>query len=83
MKTYQFIVNHVCNTRFMITVAILLQFQVSGYSQVRNVWALGDGEKVYRNEDNHADKNGNLIWDGNAIRLQGLYNEVLAFQVIV
>ena len=29
------------------------------------------------------DKNGNFIWDGKTIHLKGLFNEVLAFQVIV
>jgi len=54
-----------------------------GFAQVRAVWAVGDGEKVFRNDDRHPDKNGNFIWDGKTIRLTGLYNEVLAFQVIV
>jgi hypothetical protein len=52
-------------------------------AQVKYVWALGDGEKVFRNEDSHPDKNKNNIWDGKTIRLKGLYNEVLAFQVII
>lgn len=47
------------------------------------VWALGDGEKVFRDDLNHDAKEGNKVWDGDKIRLQGLYNEVLAFQVIV
>jgi len=60
-----------------------MQLNVNGFGQIRNVWALGDGEKVYRNEDDHIAEHGNLIWDGNTIRLKGLYNEVLAFQIIV
>src|SRR6266446_1366899 len=53
------------------------------FAQIKKVWALGDGEKVFRNDQNHPDKNGNFIWDGKTIHLKGLYNEVLAFQVIV
>jgi len=50
---------------------------------ITGVWAIGDGEKVYRYETNHPGKRGNSVWDGKTIRLKGLYNEVLAFQVIV
>ena len=53
------------------------------FAQVNKVWALGDGEKVFRNDLRHPDRNGNLVWDGKSIQLKGLYNEVLAFQVIV
>jgi hypothetical protein len=53
------------------------------FSQIKTVWALGDGEKVFRNDTSHPDKKGNTTWDGKMVRLKGLYNEVLAFQVIV
>ena len=52
-------------------------------AQVQTLWALGDGEKVFREDLDHFAKRGNYIWDGNTIRLKGLYNEVLAFQLIV
>src|SRR5689334_24199267 len=51
--------------------------------QIKNVWALGDGEKVFRDDLNHPSKKGNLTWDGKTIHLTGLFNEVLAFQIIV
>ena len=54
-----------------------------GIAQIKQIWALGDGEKVYRDDQDHPDKKGNYIWDGKTIHLKGLYNEVLAFQVIV
>ena len=60
----------------------VLLLQQNSYAQIKNVWALGDGEKVFRNDHNHPDKNGNYIWDGKIIHLKGLFNEVLAFQVI-
>jgi len=53
------------------------------HSQILSVWALGDGEKVFRDDVNHPDKKGNFIWDGKAIHLKGLYNEVLSFQVVI
>lgn len=52
-------------------------------AQIKKIWALGDGEKVFREDQNYPDKNGNFIWDGKTIHLKGLYNEVLAFQIIV
>jgi hypothetical protein len=61
----------------------LATFQQTSIAQIKKVWALGDGEKIFREYKNHPGKNGNFTWDGKAIHLQGLYNEVLAFQVIV
>jgi hypothetical protein len=69
------------------TIFILFLFFIvlpcSSYSQVREVWVLGDGEKVFRDDLDHPSKKGNHLWDGNRIRMTALYNEVLAFQVIV
>jgi len=51
-------------------------------SGIEQVWAVGDGEKVFRDDLVHPCMNSNSIWNGDTIRLKGLYNEVLAFQVI-
>ncbi len=75
--------NRIGKTRVVLTAIVLLLFQLNGFAQIKYVWALGDGEKVFRDEDNHPDKNGNFVWDGKTIHLKGLYNEVLAFQIIV
>lgn len=61
----------------------LLILPAIGFAQVKNVWALGDGEKVFRFDLEHPCKNGNFIWDGKTIHLKGLYNETLACQVII
>ncbi|MBN2288263.1 MAG: DUF4091 domain-containing protein [Candidatus Glassbacteria bacterium] len=53
------------------------------YGGITGVWAVGDGEKVYRYQADHPSRLKNSVWDGRAVRLKGLYNEVLAFQVIV
>jgi hypothetical protein len=63
--------------------SLLLLLPLFGHAQITNIWALGDGEKVFRYDSANPAKNGNLIWDGKTIHLKGLYNEVLAFQVIV
>lgn len=62
---------------------ILLTLHAEVTSQVIKVWALGDGDKIFRDDPDHPLKNGNFTWDGRTIHLRGLYNEVLAFQVIV
>ncbi|MEP7253772.1 MAG: hypothetical protein ABI683_15370, partial [Ginsengibacter sp.] len=67
--------------RLLFTIIIFfLTKEVS--SQIKYVWALGDGEKVFRDDLDHTNKKGNFTWDGKAIHLKGLFNEVLAFQVI-
>ncbi|MBN2290748.1 MAG: dockerin type I repeat-containing protein, partial [Candidatus Glassbacteria bacterium] len=50
---------------------------------IGSVWALGDGEKIFRDETDHFSRSGNSVWNGDTIRLEGLYNEVLAFQVMI
>lgn len=55
----------------------------TSHAQIKNIWALGDGEKVFRNDLDHPSKKGNYTWDGKTIRLKGLYNEVLGLQVIL
>ncbi|GJM29867.1 MAG: hypothetical protein DHS20C17_25020 [Cyclobacteriaceae bacterium] len=52
-------------------------------ANVIEVWVVGDGEKVFKFDADHFAKGNNSIWDGNMVRLKGLYNEVLGFQVIV
>ncbi|UCF35705.1 MAG: DUF4091 domain-containing protein [Acidobacteriota bacterium] len=52
-------------------------------AKVLKVWAVNDGEKVYRYQAEHPGRNMNSVWDGERIRLRGLYNEILGFQVIV
>jgi hypothetical protein len=52
-------------------------------STIAEIWAVGDGEKVFRDDLDHPSKGANSVWDGSVIRLKGLFNEVLAFQVVV
>jgi hypothetical protein len=66
---------------FLMSIALLCSIVTQ--AQVRAVWALGDGEKVFRNDLRHPSKMGNYTWDGKQIHMRGMYNEVLAFQVIV
>ncbi len=69
-----------CNCLLLIGI-IFLPF--NGLCEIKNVWALGDGEKVFRFDLDHPNKKGNFTWDGKTIHLKGLYNETLACQIIV
>ena len=68
---------------FTFTSMILMSIFCKMNAQIVDVWAVGDGEKIFRYKTEHAAKKGNSIWDGESIHLRGLYNEVLGFQVIV
>ena len=62
---------------------ILLACISIDYGQIVGVWAVGDGEKIFKYNTDHPSKMNNNIWDGERINLRGLYNEVVGFQVIV
>ncbi len=65
---------------FVLAVLPQVSFLHAG---ITGVWVAGGSEKVYRFQDNHPCRGGSTVWDGKTIRLTGLYNEVLDFQVIV
>lgn len=71
------------NILFIILFGLALIMTGPVKSQINSIWALGDGEKVFRNDLNHPSKRSNYAWDGQTIRLKGFYNEILAFQVII
>jgi len=77
MKIFQHIVIQLVTFLFAIAGIYPLHASVTG------VWAVGDGEKIYRYQADAPCRGRNAIWDGRCIRLKGLYNEILAFQVIV
>ena len=66
----------------LYTILILLSTTISE-ANIIEIWAVGDGEKVFKYDTEHYAKIKNSIWDGSEIKLRGLYNEVLSFQVIV
>ncbi len=67
---------------FAFIILILAISYLKVHAQIVDVWAVGDGEKIFRYDTDHAARAGNSIWDGRQINLRGLYNEVLGFQVI-
>jgi hypothetical protein len=81
MRYYQFEEKHL----FLIINLVLILNITPGllYSQIESVWVLGDGYKVFRDDLQHPGKKKNYSWDGTKIQMSGLYNEVLALQVIV
>ena len=79
----------ICNFKYRLTMKAtfflltLILYPFYSNTQVLNVWAVSDGEKVFKFDTDHFAKDNNSIWDGEKISLRGLYNEVLGFQVIV
>lgn len=70
--------------KFLICfISVMILNSHESFGQIQTVWAIGDGEKIFRFDTNHPQKESNSVWDGKTIQLKGLYNEVLAFQVIV
>ncbi len=68
----------------MSVAALLLALAaIPARAAVTGAWAVNDGEKIFRYDENHPSRAANSLWDGKTIRLTGLYNEVLAFQVMV
>ena len=56
---------------------------IQARAEITGVWAVNDGEKIFRYDTDNPLKKGNSIWDGEKIHLRGLYNEVLGVQIIV
>lgn len=83
METLRLNFNYKHLIRFLTLFGCIFLLPLTGIAQITKVWALGDGEKVFRDDLNHPDNKKNYTWDGKTIKLKGLYNEVLAFQVIV
>jgi PKD repeat protein len=63
-----------------------LLVSVSGtYAQAgfTSVWAVDDGEKIFRDNITSPLKNGNSVWNGSSVSLFGSRNEIVAFQLIL
>jgi hypothetical protein len=71
------------NLFYAFSVFFLMFFSHRANAQIVHVWAVGDGEKIFKFDTDHPAEKQNSIWDGSALKLRGLYNEVLGFQVIV
>ena len=78
---------YLLNFKLLLQNSLILLFlllsTIKTDAQIVSVWAVGDGEKVFKYDIQHQSKKGNSIWDGEQIKLRGLFNEVLGFQVIV
>jgi hypothetical protein len=67
----------------LILVFALLLLGIDAQADVRRVWAVSDGDKVERDEQNHPASARNAVWDGRVVHLYAARNEIIAFQVIV
>jgi hypothetical protein len=71
---------------FSVPAAILfLALPMAAASSLRHIWAVDDGEKIFRGELKCPLKSGesNSVWDGNRIRIFAARNEIVAFQLIL
>jgi hypothetical protein len=65
-----------------LVVLAVCGFCLGAEAGVRAVWAIGDGDKVKRDDRQHPGRAKNSVWDGRTIRVFGARNEIVAFQVI-
>ncbi|NIR02715.1 MAG: hypothetical protein GTN78_21360, partial [Gemmatimonadales bacterium] len=78
---------HISPATWFVLLAALLVFAAPSAAQsaLRHIWAVDDGEKVFRDDIDSPLKTGehNSIWDGKTVRLFAARNEIVAFQVIL
>ena len=70
----------------VLGMSLLTCGQAQAAPGVRYVWAVDDGEKVFRDDLNHplkAGGTGNPVWDGATVTLFAARNEAVAFQLIL
>ena len=75
--------NLFCKASIMLVTLVIVSCLTNVNGQIVDIWAVGDGEKIFKYKTEHPSKEKNSIWDGDKIHLRGLYNEVLGFQIIV
>ncbi len=66
----------------LIVLVSLLPTRLWGQQDIK-IWAASDGVKVDKYDLNHPFKSGNIVWDGDTVRIFGAKNEVVAFQIVV
>jgi hypothetical protein len=77
---------HVFHLMLCMAVAMLLLcLQGPAEAGLRSIWAVDDGEKVFRTnlESTLKSGEGNSVWDGEKVRLFAARNEIVAFQLIL
>ncbi len=75
--------NFKISLKYVIVSLIVMLSHFNLNAQIVSVWAVGDGEKIFKYDTDHSAKSKNSIWDGEQVNLRGLFNEVLGFQLIV
>ena len=85
--THLYPIQIVFNCWFKYVVALFFIFipwtYISAQGDSLKIWAASDGIKIDKYNLNHPFKPGNLIWDGDTIRIFGAQNEIVAFQIII
>jgi hypothetical protein len=57
----------------------------NGFTQIKRVWAVDDGEKIKKEDLNNplSTDPANTVWKNNSINVFGARNEIIAFQIII
>ena len=69
-----------------LAMAALGSARVQAEAALTAIWAVDDGEKIFRDDlDNPLEPGGgdNTVWDGSTVRLFAARNEIVAFQLIL
>jgi PKD repeat protein len=72
----------------VVAVLVLAALLVWGSGQraeagLQSVWAVDDGEKIFRGDTNSPLESSNSVWDGSDVSLFAAKNEIVAFQLIL
>ncbi|HEY8560340.1 MAG TPA: glycoside hydrolase domain-containing protein [Pyrinomonadaceae bacterium] len=58
-------------------------FCQSAFAATQSIWAVNDGEKIERDDQNNRNEKSNSVWDGRKIKIFAARNEIVAFQIVV
>ena len=80
--------DHVCVSHLKLCLPLAVLFlclQGPAEAGLRSIWAVNDGEKIFRDELDSPLESGkdNSVWDGEKVRLFAARNEIVAFQLIL
>ena len=71
----------------VVGLLLLLALVAAGSSPAQaglaSVWAVDDGEKIFRDDTTSPLESSNSVWDGSSVSLFAAKNEIVAFQLIL
>ena len=83
------VLGRVVRVTLLLTLLLALPLLLAtppAHADLASIWAVDDGEKIFRDDLTHpleAGGAGNSVWDGTTVSLFAGRNEVVAFQLIL